>query len=195
MCGDVDTTRGPGGYRSCSLRPPPGGYRCPVTNSVDAGRRQLLLALAGTPLLASALAACADDPEPKSAPAPRPDVDVKVRWRAIRGEQNLLALYAAVVAAHPTLAARLTPLQQHHEDHLAALQAEGPLPFGATDPPAVSAVPSAAPAALIVLRDTEHAQSESRVADCLAAAGPKLAAMLASIAACEAAHEAILGSA
>ena len=168
-----------------------------MTDTVDTGRRQLLVAFATAPLLAGALAACTGDPEPKSAPGLRRDIDVdiKMRWRAIRGEQNLLALYAAVVAAHPTLAARLTPLQQHHEEHLAVLQAEGPLPFGAIDPPPVSAAPAAPQAALTALRDAERAQSENRVADCLAAAGQKLAAMLASIAACEAAHEATLGTA
>ncbi|RIQ17517.1 hypothetical protein DY240_22440, partial [Jiangella rhizosphaerae] len=102
---------------------------------MDEGRRRLLALVAGAPMLGAALAACGTDPRPKAAPGPRAslDADVKLRWRAVRGEQTLLALHAATVAAHPGLAARLQPLTAHHEEHLAALRADGPLPYGGGD--------------------------------------------------------------
>jgi hypothetical protein len=170
------------------------GYGVPVTQRVDDGRRRLLALVAGAPFLGTALAACAADPRPKSAPGPRSelDADVKVRWRAVHGEQVLLALHAATVAAHPHLAARLGPLTSHHDEHLAALRADGPLPFGATaaaPAPEVSADEGAALAAVLA---AEQAAADARVVDALAAAGPRLAAVLASVAASEAGHGVVL---
>lgn len=166
----------------------------PVIETVDGGRRRLLAALLGTPVLAAGLVACAGDPRPKSAPGTRADldVDVKVRWTAIGGEQALLALHAATVAAHPDLTERLAALTAHHDEHLAALQADGPVPFGARTPPAAAEVPADAAAALAAVVAAEQAAADARVADCLAAAGPRLAAVLASIAGSEAGHGAVL---
>lgn len=171
-----------------------------MIETVDGGRRRLLVALAGVPLLGGSLLACTTDPLPKAAPGPRLDLDVKVRWTAVRGEQALLALHAAVTAAHPALADRLAPLTAHHSEHLAALTADGPLPYGGRppddDPTApLGDVPGDPAAALTVVRDAERAASELRVTDCLRAAGPGLAAVLASIAASEAAHGTVLESA
>ena len=174
----------------------------PVTQRVDDGRRRLLALVAGAPVLGAAalvaLPGCAADPRPKAAPGARSslDADVKLRWRAVASEQRLLALHAATVAAHPDLEGRLAPLTAHHEEHLTVLRDDGPLPFGAApDAPGVSApeVPGEAGAALAAVAEAERAAADARVVACLAAAGPRLAAVLASIAASEAGHGVVLG--
>lgn len=170
----------------------------PVTERVDGGRRRLLALVAGAPALGAVLAgmsACAADPRPKSAPGERSslDADVKLRWRVVNGEQALLALHAATVAAHPDLAERLGPLTAHHDEHLTALRADGPLPFGAVDGPGVAPeVPGDAGSALAAVAAAESAAADACVAGCLAAAGPRLAALLASIGASEAGHGVVL---
>ena len=166
-----------------------------VTERVDDGRRRLLALVAGAPALGAVLAACAADPRPKSAPGARSslDADVKLRWRAVHGELALQALHAATVAAHPDLAERLGPLTAHHDEHLAALRDDGPLPFGASEAPGnAPEVPADAGAALAALTDAERAAADACVVGCLAAAGPRLAALLASIAASEAGHGVVL---
>ncbi|PZF80233.1 hypothetical protein C1I92_27030 [Jiangella anatolica] len=163
---------------------------------MDEGRRRLLALVAGAPVLGAALAACAADPRPKAAPGPRSalDADVKLRWRAVRSEQTLLALHAAVAAAHPDLAATLQPLTAHHDEHLAALVADGPLPYGFS-PDAVVAAPEVAgdaAGALAAVAAAERAAADTCVAASLAAAGPRLAAVLATIAGSEAGHGVVL---
>ena len=173
-----------------------------VTNTVDVRRRRLLICLAGLPMLGPALAACADDAVPKSAPGHRLDVDmdVKVRWRAVEAERALLGLYAATLTAHPGLSDTLAPFTARHTEHLDVLVEGGPLPFSASDPleppsPGSADVPADAAAALAAVAEAESAAAEARVADCLAASGSRFAAVLASVAACEAAHAATLESA
>ncbi|TDD67942.1 hypothetical protein E1262_17150 [Jiangella aurantiaca] len=166
-----------------------------MTQRVDEGRRRLLALVAGAPVLAAALAACGADPRPKAAPGPRAplDADVKLRWRAVHSEQTLLALHAATVAAYPDLAARLQPLTAHHDEHLAALRADGPLPYGGGDGTAAAPEVAADPAAaLAAVADAERAAADACVVAALAAAGPRLAAVLASIAASEAGHGVVL---
>ncbi|SDU76346.1 hypothetical protein SAMN04488563_5174 [Jiangella alkaliphila] len=169
---------------------------CTVTQRVDEGRRRLLALVAGAPVLGVALAACGSDPRPKAAPGPRAtlDADVKLRWRAVHAEQALLALHAATVAAHPDLAERLQPLTAHHDEHLAALRDDGPLPYGAGDgaPAAAAEVAGDPEAALAAVADAERAAADACVVASLAAAGPRLAAMLASVAASEAGHGVVL---
>ncbi|WP_157574960.1 hypothetical protein [Jiangella muralis] len=165
---------------------------------VDEGRRRLLMLVAGAPALGVALAACGAEPRPKAAPGPRAtlDADVKLRWRAVHGEQTLLALHAATVAAHPGLAERLQSLTAHHDEHLAALRADGPLPYGpgpgAGTPAAAPSVAADADAALAAVADAERAAADACVVAALGAAGPRLAAVLASIAASEAGHGVVL---
>lgn len=163
---------------------------------MDVGRRRLLVALAGLPLLGVVPAACSADVTPKAAPGGRDDIDadVKVRWRAVRSEHALLALHAAVVAAHPSLAGTLAPMTAHHDEHLAALEADGSLPFGAPAPPQGPDVPGSPDAALAALAEAEAQASEARIGDCVAATGPRLAAVLASVAACEDGHRIVLGA-
>ncbi|TDE14080.1 hypothetical protein [Jiangella asiatica] len=173
-----------------------------MIETVDARRRRLLVTLLGAPVAATlagaALTGCSADPRPKAAPGARAelDADVKVRWSAADGEQALLALHAATVAAHPGLAERLAPLTAHHDEHLAALRDDGPLPFGARDDtaPAAPEVPADPAAALAAVVEAERAAGDARLTDCLAAAGPRLAAVLAAIAAAEAGHGVVLAS-
>jgi hypothetical protein len=178
-----------------------GGYRVPVTQQApdapDARRRRLLIAMIGAPVLGAALTSCSFAGEAKRPPTVRPDVDARVRWRALRSEHHLIALHAAVAAAHPDLAAALAPLTAHHADHLAVLEHDGPLPIGASGAPAsaVPEVPGDRAAALAAVREAERSAAEVRISDCLAATGPRLAAVLSSIGASEAAHDILLETA
>lgn len=161
---------------------------------VDPLRRRLLIGLGTLPLLGIGLAACGAETASKSGPDRFPDPDSRVRWRATRGEQSLLALHAAIVAKHPSLATSLEPFTAHHTEHVAALEAEGPLPIGADGVPAPTAVevPDDADAALVTVREAERAAAEARITDCLAAKGPQLAVLLSSVGAAEAAHDVAL---
>jgi hypothetical protein len=185
---------------------------------MHAQRRRLLLALAGTPLLGGILAACTRELASKSAPpGVAPDADTRVRWRAVRAEQQLLILHAATLARHDDLAETVAPLTEHHRQHLLALLDEGPLPRLAAlslDLPGESAAESDgdvpdvdldlvdapdiaddADAALDALREAERAAANDHAAECLRASSPRLAMLLASIGAAEAAHDASLESA
>lgn len=172
-----------------------------VIETVDAPRRRLLATFLGAPvavaLAGTALAGCSADTRPKAAAGSREalDADVKVRWNAVHGEQVLLALHTATVTAHPGLAEQLAPLTAHHDEHLAALREDGPLPFGTRDIAPGADVPGDPAAALAAVVEAERAAGEARVTDCLAATGPRLAAMLAAIAAAEAGHGVLLAAA
>jgi hypothetical protein len=48
--------------------------------------------------------------------------------------------------------------------------------------------------ALAAVRIAERAAAEARVADCLRSEDPELAQLLAAVAACEAAHDVLLGT-
>lgn len=136
------------------------------------------------------MAGCSADTGGKATPVVRPDADARRRWAALRSEQTLLALHAATIATHPDLAAVIQPLSAHHDEHLAVLQADGPLPVaaGAVAAPVAPAVPADPAAALSAVRDAEQAASAARLVDCVAAVSAPLAALLASIAAAEAGH-------
>ncbi|NDL59288.1 hypothetical protein [Phytoactinopolyspora mesophila] len=181
--------------------------------AVDAQRRRLLLALVGTPALGMSLAACTQGPSSKHAPpGVAPDADTRVRWRAVRAEQELLIRHAATLDQHAELSDHLAPLTSHHWQHLAALLDEGPLPRLATlsvelpsgaesggDASAIDLdlvdapeIPDDADAALEALREAERDAAEAQTAESLRAAAPRLATLLASIAAAEAVHHASL---
>lgn len=174
---------------------------CSVTGRtrgrVDPIRRRLVVGLAAAPLLGLGLSACSIGHPAKSAPAELPDADSRLRWAALRGEQSLLSLHAAVVAKHPGLAASLEPLTAHHTEHVAAITAEGPLPIaaGGVPEPSAAAVPDDAGSALAAVRDAERVAADARLTGCLQAAGPRLAGLLASVGAAEAAHDAALAAA
>ncbi len=104
--------------------------------------------------------------------------------------------YAATLAAHPSLRARLMPLAAEHDAHASALERLVPRPT-ATPSPRPSAptrtVPSTAAEAITALAATEQVAATRRAREALKAA-PELARLLASIAACEAVHAAVLAA-
>ncbi len=148
--------------------------------------------LAGLP----ALTACTSD---KTAAPPTPSPDVAVLTGAIATEQRLIALYGAVIAAHPGLSARLNPLLAHHQAHLTALRAyyrpatgvksASPSPTATPSPTA----PSGTAASLAALRGAEQAADTARARD-VTKVPAALAQLFASIGACEAGHATLLAT-
>jgi hypothetical protein len=116
----------------------------------------------------------------------------------------LAAAYAATIAAHPTTRAALGPLAAEHDAHVAALVAllpaptatpsGSPSPSGSASasgsaspiasPPPVAASRAEAVAALATAERTAAARRRGQAGG----AGPELARLLASIAACEVVH-------
>jgi hypothetical protein len=160
----------------------------------------VLVALAIAP--AGLAAACTGTPAAgptatgpiSSAPPPDPLAD------HLTAERRLLGSYQATIARYPALAKRLAPLRDDHRAHVTAL--EQALGLAPTATPTASAsptpqvtdippVPAAAAAALVALRNAEHAAAAERAAACLTATDTA-APLLASIAACESSHEALL---
>jgi hypothetical protein len=159
----------------------------------DVRRRALLggaLALGAAP----ALGGCSK----KKIVLPRPAPDVAVLTGAIRSEQALVALYGAVLSAHPDLATRLNPMLAHHREHLTVLRhyyipATGEKTPSPTPTPAPRlTAPAGRPEALAAIRDAERQAAADRTADC-----PRITAgvaqIFAAIGACEAGHAALLG--
>lgn len=117
---------------------------------------------------------------------PAVDPDVALRDAAVARETALLALYADAIAGSPTLAMRLAPLRADHEAHLAAL---GGAPAAA--PSASPAVTPTTPGVLVQLKAAEQTAARDHAA-ATAGASRELAAVLASLAACEASHAVVL---
>ena len=111
--------------------------------------------------------------------------DERLKQRAAIREDALLQLYAAAAAAFPELAARLAPLSQDHARHRAALGAPAAVPTGA---PLVAATPRAALQRLAAL---ERETAAGHAAAAITASRP-VAQVLASLAACESSHAAVL---
>lgn len=131
---------------------------------------------------AALLAACTSRPRP-----PHPvDPDDALVAAAVLRELALLAGYDAAAAAAPTLRARLAPLRADHLVHLTALggiePTPGPAPVAGTRPPAQ---------VLQQLRIQEHTAAVAHAEACVKASRT-LAATLASLAACESSHGAVL---
>jgi hypothetical protein len=182
-----------------------------VNDGLRPPRRRILAALAGAPLLGTALTGCTTPSRGKlAARRDEPNADARVRWNAARTEQGLLVLHAATIARHRELADAVEAFSAHHLQHLDALLSDGPLPLLARldldtpldaladiDLDSVDApdVPRNADRALDAVREAELTASGAHLADCLRATGPRLAALLASIAAAEATHNAALGDA
>ncbi|KUJ64093.1 hypothetical protein ACZ90_61715 [Streptomyces albus subsp. albus] len=180
-------------------------------------RRDLLLA-GGAAGAMALLGGCADGTDRTDADrAGRPPAAERLRARAERQSRELLARYDATLAAHPALADRLGPLRAETARHAEAFAAgAGDTPRGPSGSPApASARPSAAgaahgaihgaarsPAAGTPVPDRPDAalaalaRAERRVADArtsaLAEAPGELARLLASVAACGAAHAYLL---
>lgn len=165
-----------------------------VTTPVDDRRRGLLRAAALSPVLLVA-AGCSNAAR-KGVPLRQPDADSHVRWSAVRAERRLLASYNATIDQHPDLAERLNPIIAHHEEHLAAVLADGPLPIAADglSKPTAGDVPQNQQKALAAISETENTTSDQHAQGCVSAAGRTLAALLASMAASEAGHSAALAT-
>lgn len=141
-------------------------------------RRQALAA--GAAALASATAAaCTADERPRP---PERTTDDVLREAAAAREQALVAAYSAAVRAHPQRAEELTNLLTDHGAHLVLL---GPVVVPTTT---ARPTPGTSLRALVVqerVAAAEHAKAA-------VTASRELAALLASLAACEASHAALL---
>jgi hypothetical protein len=164
--------------------------------------RRALLAGGGALFAAAALAGCSGsgpkDPAELREEAERAEHSPAARGLRRAAERDsavLLARYDAVLAAHPSLAARLEPLRETVAAHLSVLREESgrspdgePDPGAAAPPPAVDPEPAAAVAALAA---AELETSAARLA-ALPEAPPELARLLASLAAAGAVQDHLL---
>ena len=145
------------------------------------------------------IAACTGSPAVR---VPELSADQRLARRVAAEIGVLAAAYAATVAAHPVPSTALGPLAAEHEAHVAALVALLPAPTStptssSSGSPTGSASPSASPppvasspaAALSALAEAERAAAARRRGQA-GRAGPGLARLLASIAACESVHSA-----
>lgn len=147
-------------------------------------RRQALAA--GTVVLASAAAGCTTDRHPR--PAARTPDDA-LREAAVARERELVAAYTLALQALPQHSPLLAALLGDHSAHLARLvPAPAPTPTASATPPTAPTSPKPSLRALALLeRDAARAHATAVVA-----ASRELAAVLASLAACEASHAAVL---
>ncbi len=145
-----------------------------------------------------ALAGCLPGDE-RAAPAVRPEV--RLRNRVATEVAALETLYAAVLARFPGARDELSPLAAEHTAHLAALRGPAPGPTGSASPttgspaptPPPPAVPGTLEAARGALAVAERTASDRRARQAVGTT-TGTARLLASIAACEAAHAALLGA-
>jgi hypothetical protein len=152
------------------------------------------------------IAACTPGKPPT--PAPIVDPDDALKASAVAREQALLSAYDNALTVLPTLAARLAPLRADHAEHLAALgvppspgaSAASPGPSVASPSSAASSLPSSPPtgaastpagqtpqAVLQRLAELERTAATGHATGALTASR-RLAAILASLAACESSH-------
>ncbi|ATW50894.1 hypothetical protein [Streptomyces peucetius] len=170
-------------------------------------RRRALLATGAAAV--GLLTGCSnDEPESRRTPGPSPDparTEAALRVRLVRASTTLRDEYDAVIARHPSLTDRLTPLRAAVAAHAAALAGPGakvPRSASASPSPSSSASPSASAghsgpvpeepaAALKALAAAERRTADSHTA-ALNDAAPELARLLASVAAAGAAHAYLL---
>jgi hypothetical protein len=157
-------------------------------------RRQLLAASPTTLPLFLALSGC-KGPAVLSAP-PVVSQQTQVLLHAVTAEQNLIWVYAKVMALYSGLAATLAPLRAEHEAHLAKLRARVIEPPGRPSPAAVAPRPLIAGTQAAALRQLRAAEQAAVTAQMnrLAAAPASLAQLYASIAACESTHVTVLSA-
>ncbi|MFE1933824.1 hypothetical protein ACFW95_26335 [Streptomyces sp. NPDC059474] len=140
------------------------------------------------------LSGCSDDAEPRRDTGGEAAVAL-LRARGARDSTALLARYDATVDAHPDLAKRLAPLREETARHATAFTAKdhsaSPSATASRSPSAggqrVPKVPENEKQALSALAQAERQTADTRTA-ALATAPPELARLLASVAACGAAH-------
>ncbi|WFB07126.1 hypothetical protein LRS74_08725 [Streptomyces sp. LX-29] len=165
-------------------------------------RRRHLLLVGGAAGAAALLAGCSETPaRSDDAPAESPAA-IRLRERAHRDSATLLARYDATAKAHPALAERLRPLREETARHVAAFAARpdtaSPAPGSPSARAGAGRKPAAAPevpkdgrAALTELARAERLTADERTRALVDAPG-ELARLLASVAACGAAHAFLL---
>ena len=118
-----------------------------------------------------------------------PDPDLVATASVRTDELALVAAYDAAIDTFPALAPTLAPMRQHHQEHLAAL----PRDARSGSPRAVQQATTTSEQAAVLrsLVAGERAAAATRIADCLSAS-VRLAPLLASIGASEAAHASVL---
>jgi hypothetical protein len=151
----------------------------------DGLSRRAVLATGGVLTLSACLPGT--DREPA-----RPDPDLLLRRRVAGQVRDLVAAYAAVVAAFPQADARqlgtLRSLAAEHEAHVTALEPPTATPSPSSTPTmSAPTVPSSMAGALRWLTGLERAAARRRSRQSLRA-GPDLARLLASVAASDATH-------
>lgn len=156
--------------------------------------RRDVLAAAGLGLAA----ACTSGAHPTPTP-PGVDPDDALHTAALAREAALLAAYDEVLATTPSLAARLSPIRAEHAEHLAALQALRPTPSPARSPstpveasPVRRTADRTDPAAAVRRLTSLEQTSAAAHASAAVAASRRLAPLLASLAASESSHAAVL---
>ena len=157
-------------------------------------RRRSVLGLAAAAAIPLAGCTTESEPGPTISPSPTepdPSADVALQELVVAQESNLLAQYAATIAAHPALATSLAPLAQQHQDHLDALQPAQPSADGNRTP---SNIPTDPTAAIAQLAAAERAAADERTSACEQAIAMDLTRLLALIAASEASHAEALTS-
>lgn len=160
---------------------------------MELSRRRLLQVPAALAL--TALAACRDDNKPRAratppvstAPTTPAAEDEPARASAVASELTLLLAYDTTLSRHPSLRTQLAPLRAHHVAHLRTFSGDDvPSPASTIEP-----LPRHPRGALARLARIEGATAASYAKDCLDV-GADLAELLGSVAACEAAHAALL---
>ncbi|MEU5104590.1 hypothetical protein AB0H07_20210 [Streptomyces sp. NPDC021354] len=154
---------------------------------------------------AALLAGCSGDSGSRPDASGSRSDEERLRTRGARDSAALLARYDATADVHPRLADRLGPLREETARHLEAFRsADQPASASASASPSASASASASAGkarAADVPKDekqalTALARAERRTADARTAAlrdaPPELARLLASVAACGAAHAYLL---
>ncbi|MGY0058002.1 hypothetical protein ACWY4P_15830 [Streptomyces sp. LZ34] len=202
-------------------RSQPGKRNVPITTPSppprppSPGRRNLLLA-GGATGAAALLAGCSDGSGARPDAAGARAGEERLRARGARDSAALLARYDATADAHPRLTDRLRPLREETARHLEAFRTpdrpgtSSGSPSGSSPASASAASPSGSPSAsagaarvpdvpkdekkaLAALARAERHTADTRTA-ALRDASPELARLLASIAACGAAHAYLLTS-
>jgi hypothetical protein len=155
-------------------------------------RRQVLTASAGLAALAVSGCEPLDVAEGKT---PTVSLDVRTLQAAIAAEQDLIDLYNRTMSTYSGLSSTLAPLLAEHTEHLSRLKATVSYPAGYKASPSASPRPATVAgtraAAVSALRSAESAAAAGQL-DRLAAVSPSNAQLLASIAASELTHAAVL---
>lgn len=162
------------------------GVRLPSRRAEPATVTRRAVLCGSVAVAAAVLGGCTSaPPEPATSESPtaQPDADADagVRESVALDEAAIIALYDAVISAHPGLADQLGPLREEHAAHLDSMAAPPP---AAPPAPAIGSRPQA----ISALIDAEQRAVAARTAACEAAAGADLARVTALIAASEAGH-------